>query len=504
VITLAGVELVIPDKRRKLARWLEQYLPLMDLRDQCGPVALNSQRTQSRSGFKSGVGLPLPNYPDPPAPKINTLYWPTGASRWARGYFLATSTQLEQILEEVGESNAAIELVLEDEDRGKSITVDVHLLPPRPLTAGSAEDGLVNLYLLPVVDKRYYWQFKHTDNLEIDHESDWDFVFSTLGTRLGSEITVDPFVGDYKVPDTDELTRRYENAAVMLDAAAHSTGRRIVVEFDGTVLALGFNGSLTRLEGNLEEYALLAGGKIDFNLAAITPEKVLVTFPKYYDHYPDCNGELFTVEVPPEDEEAVVTSGAIKVIHSTAYADYTTHGGTPDNESDLQALAEVIAADFYASLAEYFDRSFLSLCEWQPTAFDDYTEFSFGSQAGDYDCDDENEQLDEDGPALPWQAHTRVHGRPYNFGVEEQLQQFEDLTVIESHQIGKTAGAIGKGADGNVDVYRGTAGSETPTSPPITVKAFNKFADVESGVDVGFIRVNNFWYLIASECAPEA
>jgi hypothetical protein len=64
--------------------------------------------------------------------------------------------------------------------------------------------------------------------------------------------------------------------------------------------------------------------------------------------------------------------------------------------------------------------------------------------------------------------------------------------------IGKSAGAIGKGSSGTVNVYNGTAGSETSSGGTIT--AYNPFADVPAGKWVAAAQINGQWYLIAAEC----
>ncbi len=483
MITLAGVPLLLPDKGGEIQAWLDAYLPLEGMRDQSQPVPLVSHRAKSRSGNRSGVGLPIPNYPPPPKPKINSLWWPTGASRWARGYFLATESILADVLEAIGGSNATKPLVLKDEGADVTITASVHLLPPRPITAWEppANDPREKLWLLPVVDPRYYWQWKHTDSLEMDDEATWDSLFSDLGTRLGVSIAVDAFGGDYKLPDIEEITRRYENAALLLDAAAHSTGRRIVVGFDGSVKAQGFSAANTALGENLAEYALVAGGEIERNLAAVTPASVLVTFPFWRHYHPYTGGELFPVSINAE-EGVSATPNTVKVIHSTAYADFTDGGSTPDNNTDLQALAEVIAADFYASL-KHFDYSLPSLFDWTPTAFDDAVEFRFGSlREGDYE------------------AYTRAKSRPYNFGDEEQLQQFEGMTCLEDTILCKATGDLEAGVvDADYQILDGNpvdnSDMEIDPLPPLHLGVV-----ITSGKIFYSIWINNSWIAVPWEC----
>lgn len=64
--------------------------------------------------------------------------------------------------------------------------------------------------------------------------------------------------------------------------------------------------------------------------------------------------------------------------------------------------------------------------------------------------------------------------------------------------LGKTNASHAKGADGTINVYTGTAGSETDSGSDIT--AHNKFGDVASGKWVICLKINSQWYLIAAEC----
>ncbi len=64
--------------------------------------------------------------------------------------------------------------------------------------------------------------------------------------------------------------------------------------------------------------------------------------------------------------------------------------------------------------------------------------------------------------------------------------------------IGKTDGAIDKGASGTVKVYHGTAGSESDSGRTIT--ASNLFADVADHKWVAAAQINGQWYLVAAEC----
>ena len=65
-------------------------------------------------------------------------------------------------------------------------------------------------------------------------------------------------------------------------------------------------------------------------------------------------------------------------------------------------------------------------------------------------------------------------------------------------QIAKTTIAHDKGASQDVDFYAGTKGSESTTG--VTVSAYNRFADLETGKWCIAIFIGGGWELIAGEC----
>ena len=83
------------DRYNQLVPWIDTFLPGLT-KDLFAPV--QRTRVNSISGKRAFVDMPTPNYPAPPIPRINTLYWPTGATRWATGLFLTNGEELKKIL----------------------------------------------------------------------------------------------------------------------------------------------------------------------------------------------------------------------------------------------------------------------------------------------------------------------------------------------------------------------------------------------------------------------
>lgn len=414
MITLAGVNLSLLDTDGELQQWLDLYLAVEELVDQTEPIGRAADnRSGSQSGFIAPTHLPIPNYPVTQRPKLNCLYWPTGASRWARGYYLASQSQIDKILASAGSSNNAVTLKLDDE-AGHTLSIQVYVLQPRPISAAEQDERTEQVYIVPVVDDRFYWQYASSGNLVIDEFSVWSDLYDLIGTQLGITIDWDLPDEDYQFPDIRELTRRYQNAAVLLDAVAHSVGQRIIVLIDGRVYAAGTEQTQADLAENFSEYQLIMGDKIELNPNAVIPEKVVVTFVKWRECQADPNGDRYAITVNNPDGGG---SYMKKVIHSTAFADFTTKSGVPDNQTDCQTLANVIARDYWALMtkrdfARAHDLTIPSLFNWIPTAYDDHIEFCFGAIANGR-----------------YQAYTRVQSISANFGVEEQLSQFEEMPV---------------------------------------------------------------------------
>jgi hypothetical protein len=464
-VTFGGSPLVCEDAGGRLQGWLDQYLAIEDLRDQSKSASLVSHRADSRSGYRSAVSLPRPNYPAPPRAKLFTLYWPTGASRWAKAYYLATDSQLEAIGSEIDEAEGNSTLPLVISDGTNEITTEMYMLPPRRITAITPEGPTQGLWLLPLVDVRYYWQSIDAGPFRYGDDNDfttWTGVFEKLSTQLGVTIEEDD-TSAYNIPDPDELTRSYENIAVLLDGIAHSLGQRIVRQLDGTVTSSNWETSAASLEENAGEPAALLGGEFSEDLpSAVVPEKVRVVFPKWYYGAVDPYGGLYASDQEASDfTETTPIKGLVKTIHTCAFADFSLASSGPDNATEVNALAKQLATDFYDSLAFRYDYSFGGVRAWELSGYDDHVEWCFGRKHH-----------------LPtYQAFTRVQSAPSNFGTEEQLSQFKDTPVYPSLTRFKLDAALSPGGNAMGFHVKFQSGSYSATTDKIKVYDFqSKFS----------------------------
>lgn len=473
MITLGGISLLIPSP--EVEAFINRTLPL----EEANLYGSLPCRTESRSDSnRHSIGLPVYNWPAPPPPKLNSLYWPSGASRWARGWFLCTGKAKDEIVAQAHSSGGttALELKLGDEDANVQY-IDLYLLPPRPLSGivpGSTQTPAEikeSLWLLPLVDVRYFWQFIPSGNLEFDSSSTWEDAFTDLGTALGVTIDADDVDADYLQPDWVELTRRYSPVPVLLDAVAASVGQRIIRDpEEGTVTSQSVANAKTALQSNydLPLLSLAAGGDLSASLGDI-PAKVRVNFRRWSQYNVYCDGEVYTTTSAASataDPPTSTVSGKERIFHSTLYAEYpyntaANSAGDPTNKTTLDALAAQIAADYYGWLSRLYDVCWNGVVDWTPTGFDD---------------------------AIIWEpTRTRVWSLPSGVGVDRQLSQDADYEVFDQIMLGKPDADIAAGATGTVSVW------DRPASGTLADTTFNVQATALAGAVTSGLYVSLFW-----------
>jgi len=460
MLLYGGIELLFPDQDGELAKFLREHQHVDDTVEFAESLNDVSPRRglQSWYGVRKGIGQTIANYPKPPQPQLNTLYWPTGATRWARGFFLAGGAAKDRILAQAHKDGSSIPLKLKmGDEAGYFLETDLYLLPPRIVARPIPEPGKPDesLWILPLVDVRYWWRDRSTDDLEVTTSTTWASLFSTLGTKLGVTVSVPTAVdADYLQPDPIEFTRRYSNVAAMLDAAALSVGKRIIRRIDGTVRAESAAESLEAFQENFGgNWRQVCGGGLD-TAAGSMPAQVVTTFRRWRDYAIIQKGKAHA-ETNNAPDGSVVVSGTKKQIHSTAYADFTASDSSPSNSSELAALATIIATDFYSWLARSHDYTFVGVKPWQPTGFDDAIVWTFGHQ----------------GPNGTYQAQTRIQSMPPDFGFDLQLSQFSNRGLFEPVMLVKPDADIGVDGTGTVSVWTGRAGAKVDSTINVTAHA---------------------------------
>ena len=479
VLTFAGQELLFPTP--ELDAWIARNQELCDLSQFASePARIYSGRQACRSRFEQnkGLGLPVINWPSPPPPRLNTLYWPTGATRWAMGWFVATDKVVSALLKKTRSGSSVLKGTLgfgDDLDNDTATTVlglDMWMLPPRPMSVTSTTQDVGDLYLVPLVDERYFWQFTSLGDYEVSTSTSWTTLINRLATQLGVTITVQSNIeAAYLKPDPTDFTRRYDNAALLLDAAAWSVGRRIVRKLDGSVVMQSRSVADTQLEENLDlGEDLLCGGDFSEDGGDL-PAGIQVTFRKIREHLLRSNGQLFSYTRFPEVGTPTVPSRLL-TIHCAAYANFND-SLTLTNDTALGDLATQIKNDYYGWASKDYDLTIAGISAWNPCGYDDAVLYAFGRT-----CADKTFALirDDEGKAVGIRtaeeplAYTRVQTLPGNTWPEINLCSDSSQQVVEPRQLGKPVNDIGPDEEGDVKLWN----EEGEIDPPITIKVLNK------------------------------
>lgn len=300
-------------------------------------------------GYQPGRGVQLRDRGRRAAP--GRLSWPSTASRWAVGQYVVDGDTLDLIREAAySDGYQALTFRLGD---GPTVAVetDLWVMPARPL---AVRPGRKQMYLITLVDDRYWWHRKAAQITVTGGSTTWADLISDIGDALGVEIEVDDIPAAYLKPDPS-FSSNYDDLPALLDRVAEAIGMRVVRLFDGTVKVESFDTAASTVAANLAlGLPVLAGGRYalaadDEELDAALPASVTVAFPASGGGAPGTGEFVVTVTLASLalDEVGDRTGGpGTKVFKSSALARY---GGGPDplNQTELTALAQQVARDWY-------------------------------------------------------------------------------------------------------------------------------------------------------------
>lgn len=286
---------------------LNRLIPFQYLQD-FAPVAGYPGRNLSAIAMPApGYGQPMPNI------RIGDWYYPVTASRWSVYRGLATATMVKSILT-ITQGNAPAIFRMEQVPLAPGTPLkdyvlesSLYMLPPRPLANyGDVFDGL---YLITLVDERYWWQYAPESSFItfFTNLATWEGYVAFLATTLGVQISFSSPVADaYTGPEPDsQFWVNMDSAAAFLDACAYNVGSRVVRNLDGTYVIQRPEDALSIVDSNRSALSVqtaglgvfgvsrLAGGNLfggndskvgDTLLTSrnsILPNSVNVTFPMY-------------------------------------------------------------------------------------------------------------------------------------------------------------------------------------------------------------------------------
>jgi hypothetical protein len=452
-LSYAGVALPLEDAA--LGRWVEARLSLDDLRE-LAPYSAWPGRNLA--------GLAFASHPPPPRARVGQLFYPSGLSRWAEARFVVSSSQLREIVgkaygrpEEAPLAHLAYpqDLVLrpgvtggagEYAAFGDGIRTQLFLLPPRPVA--DFHPKLEGLYLITLVDERFYFRWNHGGRNLPDAGNNWASSISLLCQQLhindfSGELAVDVAYGRND-PDSP-FWSYYESAAHLLEAVLTNVGHTVARRFDGSYVARPWADArvLARAARRPE---LLAGGTL-FNdrpdsplrvrAAALVPRYVTVTFPRYKSDrgyinrrqhvawFQESYGDVYEVTKrlddlgAPYDQYWRFSSDTrdTRVLRDTAKAFFAgIDDVTPTNDAQLQALAERLAKDYFdCCLAPVADETYPGIFEWPPDGAHDLL-YTFRHD----------------------RCQTRVLPRPWGLDVPDLSHTFTTSGLVPRDRIGGT------------------------------------------------------------------
>ena len=348
MLTYAGVDLIPATK--EIEGWVREHF---------SPASL----WLPESHYWAGKSIEHLQTVLPPKARVGTLYWPSLAQRWSYGLFLATGKEMDLINQEVY-TNGYLPKVLRMSDGLGTIESLMYLLPARPLSLPSS--NLDRLYLLPLVDARYFLWLKETGEMDFTEGSTtWEEVFDYLTTEAGILIDDDDVDPDYLKPSSRVIPSS-SPLPLTIDNVAQSVGHRVVSEPVGKLRTLSPSSSLSRLQSNLRLTRDLRAGGEEWYAHIEKNSLVPSTFRASF--YEVSGGEVlsstYTKDITlvslelPEFQEITGYDG-VKLATSTA-----TAASDLSNQTEIDDLAEQTATDWYLYSLASVDAVYEGIVPW--------------------------------------------------------------------------------------------------------------------------------------------
>jgi len=387
-VTFAGVPAVLDYDRtveRFVAqRWPASRWPFAQSRNDV-PVSANPfQGHETLNRFR------LP-YPDVPAPRINEVIIPTGASRYGRGLFLFDRAGMEQIAASVfgfngsleslpdkwGQSDDAARLFIDcdgNNPQGVAFDREMRALPPTLIDAS----GVNQLWLLPLVDFRYRLQLIPA-NATLSQGDTWHDLLTALHQSSGLPgglFTVIDINEAHGVPDRETFSDPGVSVGVAIDAAILSLGYRVVATTINALEAFGAQESATRIDA--EDAKLWLGG--DTPQRAL-PQAVNVVFRTAADHFGQCGESDSFLETMPgtfSESEITIYTPWFKELYRIRQSDDVALQESSASITARATLASKIKDDIIAWGAVQFEYSLPSLQMFEGAGYGDYFSIRVG------------------------------------------------------------------------------------------------------------------------------
>lgn len=395
-----------------------------------------------RADTESRVSVfPYPFSRDRPPLRINRLYVPSGAQRFAIGHFLVDRDRLQSIIEaSVGypedpdgpasdpfgsgswsgpSAPIGVKLEMGDpDDPDHFLTAYLYMMPPvpialdvdwnalyatgsYPITLKSGQNGLT-CFVVTLVDQRFFWASDViSESAEPvssaggsgscppvpDSFSDYYGRITDVGDTgdIGSYILGGDVAGLAEMLGVPFMLSEYQ------DLRCLNQGRMIGAKCPETIgqeyEALSAEESITRLTADQSTFRLdlIANSSVaQRELKRVVPQSFVVNFQTYLDGTP--TGEFFQSEVLYTEVASGIDAGngypGKATFFSWVEATVSDLGGCPTNGTELRQAALDLALQYYKGLLVGCFESYVGVCNFQSNGLLDYVLYELNLGTG--------------------------------------------------------------------------------------------------------------------------
>lgn len=444
MIEFGGQKLLLDDVDATVSSMLSHYGTLDDIYCAMDPAAMHYGHQAPPVAWWRVAAASAPVHvrrSKPPRWCLNSLWLPTGAARVGMGLFLIEHQRLSSVLAALDDQGGA---TLRIGHTGRVGTTNatvtragtMYLLPPIGLTG-----ELKSLYLLPLVDARWFWQFRMLDATAQSTVKGWSWTKAEEAVDNALSGLAGITWGDrdnWYEPDWFAMGSKASNAALYADALCASTGRRIIFSWEenrgyADTATTAMNEHVDRVTAVDWPLSVVHGGDVDVNhpdnAKTTLPDQITVWFDRRQGGYHEQAGVQWKEDVDCAALWAEQGSGAQPTfgswtldIHTTAQADFSLRLSTPGNTMSLNMLARNIASTYLKWVGMGWDwwTSGVGPPNTDLCAADDYWWFVFDRSSNLSGQLPENDHLrDEPGFFTRWKSLN-----PTDAFWAEQCQQF--------------------------------------------------------------------------------
>lgn len=289
----------------------------------------------NRTDVAAGLMIRRPKLP---SKELGRFVWPADASRWATAQYLIHAEDVYKLEKELQASYSSKPLVMSDRpDDSPVLQTEMYMLSAWPVQE-IVPNGPENLYILTLVDERYFWYNKTgPENLVVEGITSWAGLLSALATKLGTNIQIGQINPAYLFP-AEGFNVSGASLAQLLDVAALSIGHRIIRLLNGTLVSQPYAIGKTNLDNWITHPELhkRAGGKVRTEELSYGNTPSIIEFV-----FPTSTATWFRIPIQTQHGKGTLTvvSSALAQVENEIVV----------NQNELQGLAQTWSNDYLIS-----------------------------------------------------------------------------------------------------------------------------------------------------------